>query len=277
MLEATLLALGSAALHAFWNLLLKTSGERFLTAWGQFALGGLLALPALLVTGLPEGNVVPYLLASTVVHVLYIGALVQAYHHGDFSLAYPLARGGGALIAAIGGVVFLSDTLAAGAWLGIAVVVCGLASLARPSAGRDALLWAGITALTIGTYTTIDAAGARHTDSGVAYGIALFVTVGIGLSIVGLVMGRGADLVALVSTPDRTRIALGGLAAVTAYSMVLAAVRLAPVGYVAALRESSVVLAALAGWLVLHERLGRARLASSAVVVAGLVLLVATR
>lgn len=277
MLEATLLALGSAALHAFWNLLLKTSGERFLTAWGQFALGGVLALPVLVVTGLPEGGVVPYLLASTVVHVLYIGALVQAYHHGDFSLAYPLARGGGALLAAVGGVVFLSDALSAGAWLGIAIVVGGLASLARPSAGRDALLWAGLTAATIGTYTTIDAAGARHADSGVAYGVALFVTVGIGLSVVGIATGRGRALLALLSTPDRTRIALGGLAAVTAYSMVLVAMRLAPVGYVAALRESSVVLAALAGWLLLHERLGRARLISSAVVAAGLVLLVATR
>ena len=277
MLEATLLALGSAALHAFWNLLVKTSDERFLTAWGQFALGGVLALPVLFFTGLPDVDVVPYLLATTVVHVLYIGALVQAYHHGDFSLAYPLARGGGALIAAVGGVAFLSDTLSAGAWLAIAIVVGGLASLARPSAGRDALLWAGITAATIGTYTTIDAAGARHTDSGVVYGITLFVTVAIALSVVGIVMGRGRDLLALLSTPDRARIALGGLAAVIAYSMVLAAVRLAPVGYVAALRESSVVLAALAGWLLLHERLGRARLISSAIVAAGLVLLVATR
>jgi drug/metabolite transporter (DMT)-like permease len=101
--------------------------------------------------------------------------------------------------------------------------------------------------------------------------------VAVGLSVVGIVMGRGRDLLALLSTPHRTRIALGGLAAAIAYSMVLAAVRLAPVGYVAALRESSVVLAALAGWLLLHERLGRARLISSAVVAAGLVLLVVTR
>ena len=62
-----------------------------------------------------------------------------------------------------------------------------------------------------------------------------------------------------------------------AYSMVLAGVRLAPVGYVASLRESSVVLGAAAGWLLLHERLGRARLASALVVTAGLVLLVASR
>ena len=59
--------------------------------------------------------------------------------------------------------------------------------------------------------------------------------------------------------------------------MVLAGVRLAPVGYVAALRESSVVLGAGAGWLFLHERLGRARLVSAVVVAAGLVLLIVWR
>jgi drug/metabolite transporter (DMT)-like permease len=59
--------------------------------------------------------------------------------------------------------------------------------------------------------------------------------------------------------------------------MVLTGARLAPVGYVAALRESSVVLGAAAGWLFLHERLGRARLASAMVVTTGLVLLIVWR
>ena len=277
MLEATLLALGSAALHAFWNLLVKTSDERFLTAWGQFAVGGLLALPFLAITGLPSADAVPYLLASAVVHVVYIAALVRAYHHGDFSLAYPIARGGGALVAAIGGVAFLGDSLSGPAWLAIAIVVGGLASLARPSAGREALLWAGLTAVTIGTYTTLDAAGARDSGSGVAYGIALFAAAGLALTVAGVGLGRGPAFVALLRSRDVGRIALGGVASVAAYSMVLAAVRLAPVGYVAALRESSVVLAALAGWLLLHERLGRARLVSSAVVAVGLILLIVVR
>jgi drug/metabolite transporter (DMT)-like permease len=70
------------------------------------------------------------------------------------------------------------------------------------------------------------------------------------------------------------RFLVGGVCSTLAYSMVLAGARLAPVGYVAALRESSVILGAGAGWLFLHERLGRARLASALVVTAGLVLLI---
>jgi drug/metabolite transporter (DMT)-like permease len=277
MLEATLLALGSAVLHAGWNLLVKTSDERFLTAWGQFLVGGVLTLPVLLFTGLPESDALPYLVVSSAVHVVYVAALVRAYHHGDFSFAYPIARGGGALLAAIGGVAFLSDQLSSWSWLAIAVVIVGLVSLVRPHVGLLAVGWALFTALTIGIYTTIDAAGARHTDDGFVYGIVLFTGIGIALSIAGVARGRGRDFVRYLQTTNRARIVAGGLAAAVAYSMVLAAVRLAPVGYVAALRESSVVLGAAAGWLLLDERLGRMRVVSSAVVAAGLVLLIVSR
>lgn len=277
MLEATLLALGSAVLHAGWNLLVKTSNERFLAAWGQCLVGGLLMLPVLIFTGLPDADTIPFLAMSSVVHVVYIGALVRAYHHGDFSFAYPVARGGGALLAAVGGVAFLSDELSILSWLAIAIVVVGLVSLVRPHVGLVAIGWALFTALTIGVYTTLDAAGARRTDDGFVYGIVLVASAGIALSITGVAMGRGKDFVRYLRTTQRVRIVAGGLAAVFAYSMVLAAVRLAPVGYVASLRESSVVLGAAAGWLLLHERLGRMRVVSSLVVAVGLVLLIVSR
>jgi drug/metabolite transporter (DMT)-like permease len=234
-------------------------------------------LPVLLFTGLPSADTIPFLLASSVVHVVYIGALVRAYHHGDFSFAYPVARGGGALIAAIGGVVFLSDFLSELSWLAIAIVVVGLMSLVRPHVGLVAIGWALLTALTIGVYTTLDAAGARRADDGFAYGIVLFASAGIALSFTGAATGRGRDFVHYLRTTQRLRVLAGGLASVLAYSMVLAAVRLAPVGYVASLRESSVVLGAAAGWLLLHERLGRMRVISSLIVAVGLVLLVASR
>ena len=137
MLEATLLALGAAVLHAGWNLLLKRSDERVITAWGFYLCGGLLMLPVLPFVDFPDGSALPYLAVSSLVHVAYILALSSAYHHGDFSLSYPLARGGGALLAAIGGAAFLGDDLSVWSWLAIAVVVGGLASLVRPGAGRD--------------------------------------------------------------------------------------------------------------------------------------------
>ncbi len=276
MLEATLLALGSAGLHAFWNFLVKTSEQRLFTAWGQFLVGGVITLPVLVAIGFPDSSAWPYLAISSLVHVVYVLALIRAYHHGDFSVAYPLARGGGALLAAVGGVAFLSDDLSALSWLAIAVVTGGLASLVRRNVGHVALLWAGLTAITIGTYTTIDAAGARKSESGVAYGIALVLGAALAISVYGACRGELGAFTRYLRG-DWRRVSAGGLASVLAYSMVLAGVRLAPVGYVASLRESSVVVGAAAGWLLLHERLGRARLASALVVAAGLVLLVASR
>ena len=272
MLEATLLALGSAALHAAWNLLIKTSDERFLAAWGQFLVGGLLFLPVLVVVGPPGMEVLPLIVASSLVHVVYVSALVRAYHHGDFSFAYPLARGGGALLAAIGGVLFLSDVLSTGEWVAIGIVVVGLISLVRPGVSTIALAWAALTALTIGVYTTLDIDGARR-STGIGYGVTLVFAIAITVSVAGLAVGRGRAFVSSIPGSWR-RYVLGGILSTVAYCMVLVAGRVAPVGYVAALRESSVVLGALGGWLLLHEPIGRVRLTSSVVVATGLGLLV---
>jgi drug/metabolite transporter (DMT)-like permease len=272
VVAATFLALGSAVLHAAWNLLVKTSSDRLIAAWGLYLSGGLLFLPVFLFVAPPGADALPFLAVSSVVHVVYVVALTRAYHHADFSFAYPLARGGGALVAAAGGVLFLGDSLPPLAWLAIAIVVGGLASLVRPGIGRVALLWAGLTAAMIGTYTTLDAAGARR-SSGLGYGIAIVLAAGVVLTAALLVSGQGPRLRPAVRREWR-RFVVGGIFSTLAYSMVLAGARLAPVGYVAALRESSVVLGAAAGWLFLHERLGRARLASASVVLTGLVLLI---
>jgi drug/metabolite transporter (DMT)-like permease len=272
MVAATFLALGSAVLHATWNLLVKTSSDRLVAAWGLYLSGGILFLPVFLLIDRPGADALPFLAASSVVHVVYVVALTRAYQHGDFSFAYPLARGGGALFAAVGGVLFLADSLSGLAWLAIAIVVGGLASLVRPGVSRVALLWAGLTAATIGVYTTLDAAGARR-SSGFGYGIAIVLGAGLVLSAAIVASGRAGRLRPAIER-EWPRFLAGGVCSTLAYSMVLAGARLAPVGYVAALRESSVILGAGAGWLFLHERLGRARLASALVVTAGLVLLI---
>jgi drug/metabolite transporter (DMT)-like permease len=228
MVAATFLALGSAVLHASWNLLVKTSSERLLAAWGFYVVGGILFLPLLPLVGVPGADTVPFLAASSVVHVVYVVALTRAYHHADFSFAYPLARGGGALVAAVGGVVFLGDSLSGLAWLAIAIVVGGLASLVRPGVGRTAMLWAGLTAAMIGTYTTLDAAGARR-SSGLGYGIAIVLAAGAVLS-AALVATGSAPRLGTALRSEWPRYLLGGVCSTLAYSLVLAGARLAPVG-----------------------------------------------
>jgi drug/metabolite transporter (DMT)-like permease len=275
VLLATVLALTAAALHAGWNLIAKTSDDRELALVGQFVVGGLVAAALVPVVGLPGGGALPWLIGSTAVHVVYVLALVQAYHHGDFSFAYPVARGGGALLAAIGGVALLDDHVTIGSWFAFALVAAGLAGLVGTRPTRRSIVWAAITAVTIGAYTTIDAHGARISASGQSYGLSLLALTGVAMAVVGLARGRRRDLVASLPTAW-WRYLVAGVCGVAAYTLVLVAVRYAPVGYVTMLRESSVVLAALAGWLFLHEPMGERRLVCSGVILAGLITLVAS-
>lgn len=277
MILATGLALSSAILHATWNLLLKTApdAERDLTSWGLYLAGGLLVIPVSVALGGPGMASVPWLATSGLVHVAYIVGLVSAYEHGDFSLAYPLARGGGALAAAVGGAVLLGDELPWPAWVAVAVVAGALISLM----GRGVSLWsvrgALLTAAAIGTYTLVDARGSRASVDPLAYGLTTTATAAVGVSLVFLVRGRHRALVA--AWPDhRARWVVAGACLATAYTLVVVAVRHAPVGYVAMLRESSVVLGAFLGWRFLHESLGGRRLVSSLVILAGMIGLIAT-
>ncbi len=273
MVLATVLALVAALLHAAWNLLIKTAEDRDLAAWGQFLFGGVVLLPVLLFIGTPSSAAVPFLVASAVVHVLYVAALVAAYEHGDFSLAYPLARGGGALCAAVIGYVALGDSLVFLAWIALLVVTLGLASFVRPGTPFVEIRYALLTAVVIGVYTVIDASGSRHSTNGFAYGIVLTFAAGLALTVVNVGRGRGPAFAASVRR-SWLRYLVSGVFLALAYSLVLVAVRYAPVGYVATLRESSVVLGAALGWLVLHEKLGRPRLVSATVVTVGLIGLV---
>lgn len=274
MLTATLLALGSAVVHAGWNLLIKTSDDRELAGWGVFAAGGLLGGIALLVVGGPGWEALPYLAGTAVVHIAYAEALVAAYQHGDFSLAYPIARGGGAVLAAVGAVALLDDRLPAPAWLAIGIAASGLLLLSR-GATVAATRFAALTAACIATYTLFDSAGSRAVDSGLAYGLASCASSGFAITLANLARPSRRSRLPQLLRGWRRHLA-GGAATLTAYTMVLVAVREAPVGYVTMLRESSVVIGPLLGWLVLREPLGRRRLAPAGVVLTGLALLVAT-
>lgn len=278
MLLATVLALTAAVLHAGWNLVAKRAeGDRYMVLWAQFTAGGLVALPLMVgyqvLFGMPRQGYA-WAALSGASHMPYTWLLAKAYTHGDFSVSYPVARGGGAALAAIGGVLFLADHLTVLEVTGIAVVVAGLSFLARGASGAN-LLMAMAVAVTIGLYTVLDAKGARLTGS-IAYIFATMVGSGLSNTVFSLATGRRHDMAAMMRANWR-RAVVTGVASLITYGLVLVAVQHAPVGYVTALRESSVVLAALAGWKLLGEGDHRRRIAAACIVFAGLLTLVLGR
>lgn len=279
MLLATALALGAAVLHAGWNLVAKRAdGDRYMVLWSQFAMAGLLSLPLAvgnqLLFGMPWRAYLFAALSGTV-HIPYAWLLARAYTVADFSVSYPVARGAGAALAATGGVLFLSDHLTVWHVAGIAVIIAGLVVLAHGATGVDVVLALGVSA-TIGVYSVFDAAGSRSKRDTFAYIFITMVGAATSNTVFSLATGRRSQMVAVLQRRWRMAV-ITGIATTVTYGMVLVAAQRAPLGYVTALRESSVVIAALAGWKLLNEGDHRRRITAAAVVAIGILLLVLAR
>jgi drug/metabolite transporter (DMT)-like permease len=274
VVTATILALSSAVLHALWNLAVKQGGaDRFLLLWGQFLLSALLSLPLVMALGM-NAEAWRWIAVSGCVHLPYVVHLAKAYDNGDFSLVYPIARGGGAVLSAIGGVVLLGDSLPAASVVAIGVVAAGLFLLAG-SWRTPSLRSAVIVACTIGVYSVSDAKGVRVSDTD-GYVFATHIGTATSVSLWGIAHGRSRAFAGVVRV-HWPRLLAAGTASTVTYAMVQKAFERAPVGYVTALRETSVVLAAFLGWRYFGERGGRRRLGAAVLVAAGLVGLVLTR
>ena len=274
MLAATLLALAAAVLHAGWNLWVKQSEDRWIALWGQMTCAGIMCAVLLVALGGAHNIAWWPVAASATIHLFYVAFLARAYNLGDFSVTYPIARGTGALVAAIGGILFLSDHLSLMMLIGIGIAVLGILLLAGP-ADNSHVVAALMVSVTIGAYSVIDSYGSRHMG-GNLYPLLLFIGTGITLSTYGIATGRRHDMTtALASTWKRFCVA--GIASVATYWMALIAVQKAPVGYVTALRESSVVIVALVGTRYLGESDMKRRITAACIVVAGLAVLVIGR
>ncbi len=274
VLLATALALGASVLHASWNLIVKQSGDRRMALWGQFTIAGSLSAVGLLVWSVidaPPDIAWPWAIASGAMHVPYIVLLSRAYNAGDFSMSYPIVRGAGALAGAVGGIVILGDTLSPLSMFGVLIVVAGLTVLSSNTALAAIAPALGVSA-TIGIYTVIDAHGSRQSQA-IAYSMALLVSAAVMVSLWAFATSRHA--IAPTLRAHWRILTLSGVFSAVAYAMVLVAVQHAPVGYVAALRETSVVIAAFAGWRLLDEGDHRKRITAALIVFAGLAVLVA--
>ena len=273
---AASLALLAAFLHATWNIVVKQTGDRFLALWAQFVFAGSLAFIALVGWTLfftPPNIAWWWSIFSGCGHLPYVMLLAKAYDKNDFSLTYPIARGAGALSAAILGLIFLGDNLSALSMAGIAVVIFGLWVLVSGQPINNIFPALGVAA-TIGIYSVVDAYGARNSDA-VAFALSVFVSGATTITLWALVT-RAKELKTFLAAEWKPAL-FGGIMSISGYSMVVYAFSLAPVGYVATMRESSVIIAALAGWKYLKEDDHKRRLTSAMIVVVGLVVLVVGR
>jgi uncharacterized membrane protein len=272
MLTATILALVAAVLHALWNLSVKQSiSDRFLALWGQFFVAGVLSAVVLVVAGGIPARGFLWAGLSGLTHVPYCLLLAKAYSIGDFSVAYPIARGGGALVAGLGGIAVLGDSFRTVGLIGMLVVACGLIALAGRSASKQVIVALALAA-TIGVYSVLDAKGIRSVNTPL-YAAATFICVTLTTSCYALASGRATLMVSAMRCYWRRFVVMGIASGIT-YALVQIAFERAPVGYVTCLRESSVLIAAFVGARYLGEGQALRRMTAAGVVLTGLLLLV---
>lgn len=269
------IVISAGALHACWNAIAKQVSDRLMAfAWlgaASAVSGGVV----LAVTGLPAPAAIGFAITSAVIHVGYELALMNSYRLGAFSQTYPIARGTSPLVVAVGAYFLAGEHLGPVALGGVIILALGLMSLAL-SSGRltrqdlPAVGAAALTGLTIASYTIVDGLGVRHAHDPWAYTALLFLLQGPVMVAVAAVR---RPLAAWRDGSTAGRGVAAGLLSVLAYGIVLWAQTRAPLAEVAAIRETSVVFAALIGVALLGEDFGRRRVAAAVVIAAGIVLI----
>ena len=266
--EALALALAAAGLHASWNLALARRRDVPAATALAFGFAVVAFTPVAVVRWDVEAAAVPYIVVSAALELAYLVLLAAGYGRAELSVVYPVARGLAPVLVLLVGVAALNVGTSVSEASGVLLVGAGV--LLVRGLGRASSSGVGF-GLAIGAciagYTLADARGVDHADP---------------LTYLVLVLAPSsiAYLTFLArSGTSRLRAELGwtpvfvGLASFGAFGLALFALRLASAASVAAVRETSVVIAVALAAPILGEPVGLRRLAGAISVVAGIAVL----
>lgn len=271
-----LAVLAGALLHASWNALIKWETDK-LAASAAIAVGaGIVSIPIALMSPIPLAPSWPLIVASSIIHVAYFVIVGYALRHADLGVAYPLTRGSAPAFTAILAAVWFGEILAVSGWLAVGAIAAGVITLSA-----DALLRGGLTlhaavlafanAAIVVAYTLLDGMGARLAGNAVSY--VSWMMAGTAALIVPLALIFFRQQVISQERSFWLRTLFAGALSIASYGIAIWAMTQAPIGLVAALRETSVLFAAILGALIFDERFGPKRWAALILIVVGIGLL----
>lgn len=269
----SLIVLVAAVLHASWNALLRGGGDRL---WSMTVMCISIAVAcALMAPFLPVPARASWgcVALSALLHTGYNLSLVRTYREGDLGQTYPIARGASPLLVSLGAAIFARELPDVLSLTGVLLVSGGIVALAFQgrAIGRKTLLFALGTGCFIGAYSVTDGLGVRLSGAPLGYTVWMCLSWGL-LAPASYIMLRDART--LVRGRQEMLVAAGGgLASLLAYGIVIFAMARGAMGPVSALRETSVVFAAVIGRIFLRERLNRYRITACLVVATGAILI----
>ena len=263
-----ILVLFAAFLHASWNALLRGGADRPLSMTLMNATLGVAGLIGIAIAGLPSAAGLFWATLSGVLHWIYVVLLVITYRSGDLGETYPVARGSSPALVALGASFFAGEWLQPLAIGGLALVSAGIVLLASVRGRLHAmnLPWALMTGVVIAAYTVVDGIGVRVSGNWFGYISTMFAF--FAAMPLWFIATRGPEF---FRAPPREfgKAMAGGVISLAAYGVVIWAMRAGPMGAVSALRETSVVFAALLGAMFLGERLSMQRIVACIVIATG--------
>jgi drug/metabolite transporter (DMT)-like permease len=263
----------AALLHAGWNTLVKSQADKLVATTLVALGGGVIALPLMVLAPLPDSASWPFLMASAIIHIAYFTLIGLLYRNADLSVAYPVTRGSAPLLATLVAALYLGEIPSLPALMGAISLSIGIVWLAadgirRGGLDRRTLQIALANAVIIALYTVVDGTGGRLSGHSVAYNIWLEFLDAV-LFVPLAVLVRGKPLVRAIVKGWRMAM-LGGGAAFASYGIAIWAMTEAPIGLVAAVRETSVFFATIFGAVLLGETFGASRYVAAVFVAAGL-------
>ena len=274
-LHLVFMILLAAVAHASWNAIAKSSGDRFLTSTANLGTGllGIILVPFV---PLPDAHSWPYLIAGVLIHAGYHLLLNNAYRFGDLSKVYPLARGSAPVVVTVLAMLIENEVPSPLGFAAVALVFVGMASLSfqgniKSQDHTKSVFLALTTGLFIASYTVIDGLGIRQNNETYSYIIWLMLLEGVPFTL-WAVFRRPHTIMPFLRIEWR-RALVGGLLSKFAYGLVLYALSQGAMATVTALRETSVIFAAVIGVVFLGEKMSTARAVSAVVIVAGVVML----
>lgn len=268
-LTVFLVLLVGAALNASWNAVVKAGQDKALTMASVVVAAAVIAAVALPFLPQPAPESWPFLIASCLLQTGYSLLLPKVYQIADMGFAYPITRGTAPLAVTLVGVFVLGEHLPPLALAGIAVL-CGaiflMAADGRASGVAGTLLALANAGMVAG-YTLVDGVGVRA--SGAVAGYTMWIFVLNGVALIAWQMARGNLRARDLARADWGRGIFGGVATLASYGFAVWAMTRAPLPMVAALRETSILFAALISVTLLGERAGRLRIAAALGIAAG--------
>lgn len=272
------LVLSAACCHAGWNYVARTVTGNFVVFWLGICFASIAITPVAIGIALlrpvfsgTHTAVIAAIAATSILHAIYFIALAKAYKRGEISVVYPIARGSGIGLTAIAAWILLNEQPGLIGGTGILLVIMGIFAMGLPAwrkhRGPHNIAPAIAVGITIPVYSVVDDFGVTVVHP-VIYVWSMYVF--SALLLAPIIARRYKGIVMDTARSYRTQIVIIGLGGMLTYLAILFAYQLGPVSYIAAARESSVVIAAALGFLLLREHLGFVKVLAILAITAGL-------